>query len=499
MNQRLGRWVCSFILSIAGVCHAATPEEMAFQAAMKRYSANDFAACSQGFLRLVRAYPTKSLYWFNLGNCLYMNKDYARAHTAYSKVVALHGPLLPAGMLYQAKALKMLGRVDEAQKILENLLQKKIPRGLQAEARLDLESLGALRLYQQGSYAEAEAELRREQNLSGSGQLLLGLSLVRQGKNSEAEFVLEKTMRAPDLSVEDRAIAQGLLRQIKLEPTKSKDLWFFADIAYGQTSNAYLEGRSYEPVPSPLLRASAGGGYKRFAYLFDYEEFAKVPELKTQTHSLQWPLSYRHRSYEFSFMPYLQGQIWGSTPVLFKTGGLFRNAILLTSSSSLGGDLEAISQNSLSEGSSYLSGSSYSARLFYGFTKRTWSSQLFWLLGIDGTQDIDYADGSRLPMQHTYQGPGARVTWSMNKATTLFFQLAYLERRYKNNSLPADKPRNDQELNSLLKISYAFSKGWAVYVLAEYNPNKSTLAETDVRDKNYENLNMLAGLGGELF
>lgn len=507
MNEISRIFVIIFILFPMAPCQASQGESALLKSAMQFYSSGNYPSCARSFLRLARYNPTKALYWFNLGNCLFMAGSYNQARLAYGKVIKLKSPLSPAAMLYQGKALKKMGRGEEAKKILEGLVLLNPPEGILAEARQELEST-ALVLYQQGKYAEAEAQIRAEPERHGTSSLLLGMVLMKQNKNAEAEEALKAAALSPDLSAADRGVAKGLLLQLKAPSVAEKAYWVFLDGAYGSTSNAYLEGRSYSPVSSPLFRVSAGGGYRVFqsrtwtqkiSYIFDYEDPTQAPELKTQTHSLQLPSVFNIGLYEFGFVPYLQEQLWDGSPVTQKTGALFRNTFLFSSSFNGGCDIEVFSQKALREETSYLAGSSYSARPFTGFSKGAWIAQIYWLLGSDGTQDIIYSDGSRLPLQNTYQGPGAKVSWRATTDFSLLFQMVYLERSYKNNSLPEDKVRKDHELNSSLKLVYSMTKNWVAYAMAEYNPNKSTLGDSDVRDKNYDNFNMLAGVGGDLF
>lgn len=496
----------------AGMCFAQPKESAAYISGMHLYVQGNFQGCVKDLTQAVKASPQKALYWFNLGNCLFMSGDYGKAQYSFKKVRELASPLAPAAMLYQAKALKQRHREAEARQVLQELLRQQPPQGISAEANADLESLGAantaLNLYQQGKYTESETELKKSgADSQSNSQLLLGLTLIKQDKNSEAEQVLKPLLQGPSLSATDQAVVRDLLLQLKNPGLLERPYWLFADFAYGTTSNAYLEGRSYSPISSPLVRASVGGGYRfyhgahwsqKISYVFDYEDPTKATELLTQTHSLQLPLVFQSSGIELGFVPYVQEQIWDQSPAFRKVGALARSSFR---GDKIGGgfDVEVYSQTALSDENSYLSGTSYSVKPFVSFGGASWSSQVYWLLGTDGTHDIVYIDGSRLPLQHSFQGPGGRLLWRFTSNISMLLQILYVERNYKNNSLPEDKHRDDHETISSVKVAYGLAPNWVVYALAEYNPNTSTLGADDVRDKNYNNLNVLAGVGWDVF
>ncbi|MBS1970797.1 MAG: hypothetical protein JSU04_10840 [Bdellovibrionales bacterium] len=479
---------------------AAPNEGVLFKTAMQAYQKNDFNTCVSNLTALLRLQPKKGLYWFNIGNCFSMSGAYDKAVASYDKVVQLQSPLTPAAKLYKAKALLKMGQTEGARKALAEMQSESLPPGLRADY--------ALELYQQEMYAQAEAQVRQmPRPLDSKTQLLLGMILMKENKNSEAEKVLKSVAAATDLPATDKASARDLVAALKPLEASAKTYGLFLDLAAGTTTNAYLEGRSYAPVSSPLVRAGIGASYRfyqspswqqKVSYLFDYENPTNAPELNTQNHSLQVPLVYQNRLFEFGLVPFTQAEIWNGTFAAQKTGALVRTATL---GSAWGGgfDLEVYSQRGTNDTYSYLTGSSYSVRPFFSYGAGLWTLQIYWLLGSDGTQDIVYSDGSRLPLQHNYQGPGLRGLWRLTSSSSLLAQMLYLERNYTNNALPGDKHRQDHELSASLKYVYGFSQGWVAYLLAEYNPNKSTLGSDDVRDKNYDNTNLLAGLGWDVF
>lgn len=520
------KWIFQILL-LGGIGGPGWPnfaygqEAPSLKSGLQLYMAGDFDGCSKTFLKLVKTQPPRTVYWFNLGNCFFMAGRYSLANKAYTRAVTLGGELLPAVQLYQAKALAKLGQTAQAEALLREVIQSNPPAGILAEARNDLQQLGplgngeagaevvALQLYKNGQYREAELLLRKmgAGKLSGDSKLLLAFSLLRQEKKNAATLVFKMALRDPELHPEGRRTVLEILRQLREDEKKQASASLYADLSYGTTNNVFLEGRSIRPISSQLLRIGLGGSYgfewnptwsQRIGYSFDYEAPQSAPELRTQSHMLQIPVILESSPLQISLIPYVQEQIWNQSSVSRKWAGLLQNTYR-NSKFEAGLDLEYFSQQALSSQYSYLGSSSYSARVYYSFRSGGFSAQIYWLLGQDGLQDITYGDGAVLPLRNQYQGPGARVNWQLARTWLLHFNMFMLNRNYSTAALPGEKLRRDQEIGASAKFSYLTSSQWKAYVLAEYNPNSSTLGAGDVRDKNYTNSSILVGLAWEAF
>jgi tetratricopeptide (TPR) repeat protein len=483
--------------------YAAQTEEAAFNASMSLYKNGKFEESSKILSDLVKQNPQKSLYWFNLGNCAYMDKKYDRAVKAYKKVIAINSNLVSAAMLYEAKSLAKLNLTDDATALLEELIDLNPPPGILKEAQKDLSDLdkqqdtedSALSLFQNGEYQETENLLKqkKESELSASGKLLLALTYIRQNKMYEAERTLKAVLKSPQLSDDDKMTATDLLAKVRRNEAENYPYWLFVDLSYGYTSNAFLDGKSAAAVSSALTRATLGFGYhynqgqslsEKLGYILNYESPQKAPELQTVSHTVQAPIIFEKSGFESSLTPYLQYQVWNSTPASTKLGGTFRLSYL-TSTYDFGLDLDAASQSSNNSTYNYLSGNSRSARPYFGFWGSAVYLQFYWLSGYDGTQDIVYSDDSLLPLEQNYQGPGLKLIWRISSSATMISNLSYLSRHYTNPALPEDKKRDDSEVGLSLKYNYNVTTKFSVYAMEEFTTNSSTLGESDVRDKNY--------------
>lgn len=505
-----------FLWGVSETARGAETSRELFTQSMDLYAKGSFAESAKILSSLVGTEPQNSLYWFNLGNAYFMMQKYDKAILSYDKVVHLKSKMAPAARLYKAKALRKLNQTEEASDLLEGLLKDHPPAGILKEAKAELAALAespdsedeALSLYMNGRYEAAEKTLRQkpENELSPSGRLLLGLSLTKQNKLPEAERVLKALMRTRLLSAEDRKSAEEILKKIRREEWENRPYWLSVDMAYGSAHNIYLDGKSLSPLSSSLLRSSVGTGYhfhqgrifsQKLGYILNYEDPQQAPELKTLTHTLQAPLIYEKPSLDLNLTPFFQHQSWGGVLASTKTGLLLKSA-WTWSSVEAGVDTDVSWQKGGPE-FSYLSGTSSSLRPYFGAWGQSVYVQIYWLEGLDGTQDIVYSDGTRLPLQHSYQGVGLKTIWKIADSASLVLGLNSTDRAYKNLALAGNKERRDRELSASLKLNYYWTPALIVYASYELTDNSSTLGAGDVRDKNYEATAASVGLSWEVF
>lgn len=477
----------------------------AFKKSLELYSKNNFSGSIKILIQLLRRQPKNSLYWFNLGNSYFMARSYKYAAVSFEKVISLQSPLSPAAKLYKAKALDKLGQQAEARVMLEQVLHENPPAGIAQEAKKDLEAI-LLASYKHEKYAETEKALREMgPDLSPEGRMLLGMSLAKQNKNSQAERVFKGLASGSGGNGENQALARSLLENLSEEVTP---YWVYVDFAYGSADNVFMDGRSLTPLTSPLVRAQLEAGYhfnknrtwsEKLVYAYNNESLSEATEMGTQSHMLLSSLLYQGSAWTASVTPYFQNDVWASTTVGQKTGASTEVAYAFGKPNTIGMEVRGESQQAKTETYSYLTGTSYFLRPYYETGFKYFAIQFQWLMGADGTQDIVYSDGSRLPLTQTYQGPGMRMQWSPTEKTLLGLSLSRIERVYKNISLPESKKRSDQELNGALKFMYSFSSQWRAYALVEYIANKSTLGAGDVRDKNYSATTSTIGMSWDVF
>jgi tetratricopeptide (TPR) repeat protein len=496
---------------------AAPGESKRFKESMRLYEKGKFTQSSEILVQLLKTHPNSALYWFNLGNCAFMAKNFSKAVQYYQKVISLGGNLTPAAKLYQAKTYQALGKTEKASEILENLSKERLPAALAKQVDDDRSTLQvqsdaeekALTAYQQNRHSEAERMLasQSEEKLSASGRLLLGLTYIRLNKTNEADRTLNRLLALPSLSPEDRLTAQDLLKRVRRKELENTPYWAYADISHGFSNNIYLDPKSGSPAKSSVSKAALGAGYhfhqgekwsEKLSYSLFYEFPHQAPELKTLTHTVQAPVILKTPDVDASLVPYIQQQSWDEVTVSRKLGLTSRNTYT-NDQYEVGLDLDYASQSAVDSSYSYLNGSGQSVKPYVGWWSPDVYTQLYFLKGSDGTQDLAYTDGSLLPMRHSYQGFGGRLLWRASLPLTLAFDLSQMKRTYGTPSLPTNTARVDTETALGFKVAYTLSPGLLTYLLAESSSNSSTLTAADVRDKNYEALFWSLGLSWEVF
>jgi tetratricopeptide (TPR) repeat protein len=496
---------------------AQNTEEKAFADSLNLLKQKQYAQSAHVLISLAKEHPEKSVYWFNLGVCAFQLNKYEIALKAYGKVIELNSPLAPAARLYRAKVYKATGRSMDASKELETLINSDAPPGIAAQAKKDLEELtatsdveeNALADYQQGNFEKAEAELKSlsESQLSLNGELLLGLTELRESKFFEASKVFSALLLRPNLSEEQRSTLRDLQKKSRHSESERSPYWLSADVSAGLTDNAYTDPSSSSATASSLTRIQAGLGYhfnstqawsQKLGYSYFSENPPKAPEMRNETQSLSAALLYSKKDTDFSLTPYFEMISWNAVSASKKSGlnvkwietwGYYEAAL----------EGDASSQAAVSSDYDYLSGPSSWLRPSAAWWDQNLYVQLSWTVGTDGSQDINYSNGSLLPMKNSYQGPGIKIIWRPSASFVTTASYSSLQRKYQTSSLPTLKVRQDEEQIFNLKFSYYLTPQFSIYEQNEWTQNQSTLSTSDVADKNYKVFILTAGLNWSLF
>ncbi|PWU20438.1 MAG: hypothetical protein C5B49_04275 [Bdellovibrio sp.] len=504
-----------FLCSLCQAGHGAPSRIVSdlFQGSLADLNAGNASAAAAKLKELVAVEPRNGLYWFNLGVAEYSQNLLPQAQQSFAKVIALGSPLAPAAEFYQAKTLARLGELELARSQLVAVLNRQVPPTLKSEAQgglaeidlaIDRESL-ALRAFQDGHYAQAAQLLKSTEYLSVDGRVLLGLSLARQERFSAAQQALEPLVKQGWIGVEKRDEVESLLGKFR-ESGMAEPYWLSFDFAAGWTNNSFVDGQSVTPAPGPLWETSISIGKTFFrkpkwtvkvGYLFNHDDPTAAPELRLTSHTVELPAVYRERYFESMLIPYFQLQDWNGTLVAQKNGASWKNT-LSDSTFEWGANIDVSQTQAQDPSVSYLTGTSYGARPFFGYWWDTFYLQIFASLGKDGTQDIYYGDGSSLPLTHRYVGGGLRGIWKPSQSLAFFFNLSELEKNFANPSLPNGKIRTDLTRDFSLKAVYFLKSTLSLYALGAWTANTSTLTAGDVRDKNYDLYTFLLGFSWSL-
>lgn len=488
---------------------AQPAEDPRFTASLETYKNKDFFKTIQLLIPLVKDHPQRSIYWFNLANSQFMLKKYNAAIAGFNKVISLNGNFSDISIIYKAKALKKLGQHEEASGLLEKLdLKPSLTKGIKALLVAEIEELDeisfvegeALKFYRTGQWSKCESSLVTLdlENLSLNGRLLFGLSLMRQKKYIEADQFLQIQINVLSLPPAQRKIFSDLLKKARQNDKTMSPKWLFFETSYGQTSNVYFDGLSRTALASSVFKSILGAGYhfnsqnktsQKIGYTLNYEQPKAATELTTYSHTIQGFLNLNESTRDFSASLYFVSQNIDNSLASEKLGSNFKTVYTYDQTDlSLEIDLSKI--ESKNQSLSVLRGSAFSLRPAFGFWGQTTYGQLYISLGRDQVEDLNYTDGSRLPLGQDYYGLGFSGLWKFSQKGILSMGTSIIQHQFKNLELPDSKTRSDQEINLFLKLNYYVYHDMAVYIIGEQINNRSSLGIEDVWDKNY-NVNII--------
>lgn len=508
-NQNYLRWLFILIMTFSLFVHAQTAapiindEEKLFQQSLQLYTNQQYAESAKILKSLILKNRSKSIYWFNFANCFFMVKQYSIAARYYQHIIKLNTKLVDISKIYLAKTLVAQGRVDEAQNILIEIINGNVGKSLKSLAKSDLDLIQnnietenqAIELYQNKDWQMAEQRLKQinPEQISTDALILLGLAQLNQNKKREAQKSLIYVYKNKSLTTDKKNTVIDLVKKSRSEESLNNNLWSNLDLALGQTDNVYVDGASIIPISSQVQRINLNSGYHflknnslsyKINYGFNYENYTAASELKYFHHTLGFSLNYTVQSYEIKVAPYFQIQNWNNSQVLTKQG--IQNRIALQEAEhEYGVELDFVSKKSSSAENEYLTGSEISLRPFWGAWSNEYYQQISILFYQDNVSDIQYDDGSTLPLKQNAFGLNLKSTWYLNKKNLISAEATYTQKNFTNTSQPLDKKRSDQELSLQFKYNYNILPELSVYAILEHNTNSSSLGSGDVRDKNY--------------
>lgn len=499
-----------FQLAYVAYAKSDSTEADLFAKGLANYSQKNYAECIQIFFQLNKMNPDKAIYPFNLGNCALMSEKYELAIKAYQKIISINKNFVEPAKLNLAITYIKISKHKEAYEILEKLSQSQL-EGIALSANNYLDKLGhqeeleskAFEYFQNDQISEAISLLQKPKTdtLSADAEILYSLCLIKTSNYSEAQTHLDKFLKTPLISKENRTDAQNLLKKLKAESNDRKTFWGFLDFSFGSASNIYLDGKSTTPASSSTNKYTLGLGYQKnffseyylkISYQFSKDSYSQASDLDTANNYVQGTMSYESNTWDVSLNPYVQNELWTNQEVSQRLGSSFKTNYA-TNTFDAGFSADYFYQKSLSSSYSYLSGSTTKFKAYMGL----WSDKTYYQVNYEytaeGTQDITYSDGSRLPLNNTGNGPGFKIFHRFNKEFAGFLNVNYFSKKYKNMALPDNILRSDTEIDTSIKLSYSLFTNFQMYIYANYLSNSSSLGSGSVKDKNYDSTSYYLG------
>lgn len=458
---------------------------------LSAYQKGDFKTSRNILYHLVKKYPKKALYWFNLGNSYFMLNNYRAAETCFARVERLKSPLSPAARLYRSKALAALGKKDDARQILISLDQPQIPSAIRSEAKQDLTLLEdahseALSLYRQGKFKRALKLLEARTNLGEEDQLLKALVLIKLDRADEAQDLLRELKKSP--SLEWRATVTELLDRIR--ESSGRKYWIFVEATEGYDTNVSQSTPAQEGVPASV---DVGGGarlwtknlwYVTSGYQLNFYNVPDHSDLQIIRHEIRSSLGREVASDLFLLTPHVAYETWGGTAAESLAG-----LSLKLRGGEKNWEYGLDSQFDLTHGESstysYLSGSTSTARIYVGRIKSPWYARVFIDWSRADIGDQTYSTGELLPSAYRSYSPGFRILRRIGKTWLTELSSSYTLRMYPTPAKNSGTKREDKDLQISPRLTYIFSNQFSVYIGGEFRNNTSTLTSSSGLNQNY--------------
>lgn len=463
--------------------------------------------------RLVKEQPANQLYRFNLANTYYLRGELKAAADSFRQVALSPSPLRLPAALFEARALRRLGREKEAAAALARLGKEALPPALaraveeeKAQLPPGRESEAALAKLRAGNAAEAAAEFRAQAVASPRPELYLALAVaeLRASRPAEAEAALLRALSLrpdPALEAEARAL---LLRVREGAWAPARRLHPELALHAGYDSNYYADADNAFESPSGKAVANAYAGARHV--LRDRDSF-----LWQNRYALGWegpvsPGADRVLSYGLETEAVLGGKRGLLAPSLrfdhyFTNGGgpyYYQPSAALRGR--LGaGDYELGAEYSFSrptaaaDAYAFVSGPVHEAAL--EATRNEGSLAYGASLSWQHVGSGDLASGTDLmPLRHQGLGPSLFLRLFPAPAWELAARLSYRYRAYTTPSQPGGTLRRDHWKGGSLEARRRLGHGLRASLGLAAAFNASTLGPSGPDDKNYRQLSLLGGL-----
>ena len=495
-----------------------TDPDEAFRRAIELFEARQYPQSRRILEHLAKAHPTRALYWFNLANSDYMLRDYEKALEAYRKVIALGSPLALPARLYAAKAHRKSEEYASAVRELKKLEVERLPPGIAAELRSEIDALQAalleagIDLYRANRYRESlrQFDLALELEPDAETEMMKGLALLRLGKPDKAkkEFsaILEDPYR-PEPSPELREDSQHFLRQIeKGDWPKDLPYWLFLDVAGEYDSNIFGDAEGEPSLSEPLISVDLGAGYHhtaldpfffRISYYFSWNEVIDDSSLRFLRNSIYGQIAWDQHDWLLEIRPGFRYEILGTESFLAKPG--IGAAVQKRFSRHRVGLRYDYTRNlAPSSTYSYLEGDVHAGSLYWRYARSRWLAEVAATAFKEEIGDLLLSTGT-LPLAQLSLGPRLHFSWSFAESWSLQAATSYLFRDYENPAQPDDLSRDDQQWNLSFRLSRRLCSGLGVFLSSSVVVNDSTLGSGSVRDRNYTEFIVSGGLSWDAF
>lgn len=445
-------------------------------------SANHFKEAIRIFEYLTSLQPAKGLYWFNLGNSIYLSGEPIRAVPAYQKVIALKSPLAPVAWLYIAKAQRESKSYDDALQAINSLRGVNLPPNLARELADEVATLQndmsvkALEAYRANHFSVCIHLVDAAATLGPSPQLdtLRGMAQYQLGESEAAKRSFQLVYYgASDES--DRREARDLFFATSPAVQGNSPSTLYADISAGYNSNVYTSGSSESGTQAAITSARISYNHGPAAVNFSIDEALGVPEVDTMRTAGQWTFLMKREKWTAVLIPEISLELNQDQLYVARYG--FGLGIEAAGNHAWGTYFEVTRTLPLATDSAYLLGLTAIEKIYWTRKRATSTLSAAMVFQEDFVNDQNAIIGI-IPLAGQSVGPALTGSFSVASRWELSGFSSYIFHNY-------NLSRFDRQFALGTRLSYDLGKGTRATFSSQFIQNGSTLGSSSVEDRNY--------------
>lgn len=457
--------------------------------------ASHYSSAIRIFENLTAINPKKGLYWFDLGNALFLSGEPIRSIVPYQRVVELKSPLAPVAWLYIAKAHHESKTYESAVPILNVLKTLTLPVNIAHELNEEIASLQAdmgqkaLEVYRANRFDSCIKLIDTATLLGSSVQLetLRGMALYQMGDQEAAKRTFQLVYYGTS-DENQRRDARDLFFAASPQFLGRSPSTVFADLATGYNSNVFSNGSSEDGTSAAITSARISYNHGPAALTLSVDEALGVPEAGYVRTAGQWTFLRKTERWSAVLIPEASIEMNENLLSLARYG--FGLGIETAGNRAWGAYVQLTRSLPLTSDSAFLLGVTAVEKFYWTYKRATSTFTAAFVFQEDLGPD-QILDTGLLPLAGESLGPALTGTWSFAPRWEAGGFASYVFHPY-------NQPRYDRQAAIGTRFSYDIGRNMKATFSSQFVENTSTLGPSSVEDRNYVQSISQAGLTWEL-
>lgn len=469
-------------------------EEDFFKLGLKTFKEKKYNQSYYYWHYLVKKYPTKAIYSFNLGNIYFVQDKFDKAIITYKNVIELGSSLQEVAAIYIAKSYYGKGSIITSKRVYKRILrtpklrpslkqlilddlikinEKEKAREKEEALKVPIEYPIGLKFFKQQQYKSAlmNLELASKSYVTPELFLIKGISYLKLNKPYRAKRDLRKAAKLsddPDVIHNANLLLRLIEKKKENESNKlPSDFTMYTDISINNSTNPFTLNNLRNDTQSVQVSNFLEFGYKLLqsesfsldpVYQVSYDHYLETSSGELLEHIGVLRSSYVFNNYQLGLNPHISFQELEDEPYLFKYGGMLSFTHFITRKLSVGLDYDSYKNKSQNAELSYLTGVSQLYGVNVGINNDKFSSRLNLVYGVDRFNDNEENTLSN----HSFGYTASLFFYPISKLTVSTI-LSYLNKKYSKHTTTGFTKRLKNTSLSM-GLSFEWSKKFTTYI-----------------------------------